>query len=327
MTTMKTINIHASTLRDCRRASFYKVNNEPRTNSQDHSFQQVSRRMAGALNAVVLDTMAEAGWTISHTNLSMSSDSFIPGTHVSDTVHAIGHHPDWTQDRDTVIRVQARTEASIQATQRHSIITAHQELEARLAFLHLQANTEGLTDPEAPAILATLNLDSRQVHIDMLFPHQSEAVNDETKTWLVDNQSNVMPNPDYNPESYECRHCPWLDTCHGPQEDDEDPEVPEDIYESLEKACDDYAVAHNQTREHAKAEKQRSNARDAIKGYLVQQKLSIFTHQGEHTITAKLTPTSPVNVDVDELKRIVSPAQFRQIVTVGKSERINIKVT
>ena len=320
------INIHASTLRHCRRASFYRVNQEPRTNSEDRNFLQVSRRMANALSGVILDTMVEAGWTIAHTNLTMTTESFIAGAHVSDTAHAIGQHPDWTQGRDTVIRVQARTAASIRATQRHSIITARQETEARLAFLHLQADSQGLTDPEAPAILATLNLDSRQLHIDMLFPHQSESVNDETTMWLSNNKPDELPKQDYDAESYECRRCPWLDTCHGPQEPEDDPEIPDDVYESLELACDDYAVAHLETREHAKAEKRRSNARDSIKGYLTQQQLSAFTHQGEHTVTAKLTPTNPVNVDLDALRLIVTPQQFRSIVTVGKSDRINIKV-
>ena len=321
-----TIDIHASSLRDCRRASFYKANHEPRTNSVDNNFLRVSRRMAEALNGVILDAMVEAGWTLEYTNVTTSSNSFISGAKVTDTAHAIGQHPDWTQGRNTVIRVQARTAASIRAIQRHSIITARQETEARLAFLHQKADYQGLTDPEAPAILATLNLDTRQLHIDMLFPHQSESVNDETTMWISSNKFNELPNQDYGPESYECRRCPWLDTCHGPQQEEADPEIPEDVYESLELACDDYAVAHLEAREHATAEKRRSNARDAIKQYLTQQQLSTFTHQGEHTVTAKLTPTSPVNVDMDELARIVTPEQYRRIVTIGKSERINVKV-
>lgn len=325
MTTLT--RVPAASLRDCRRQTFYRRTGEPRTNEQDRAFLDAARMMAGATVNVITNIMADDGWKFTNHNILFSSDDFIEGAHVTETAHVIGSHPDWTQDRNTVIRVQARTASSIRNTLRTNIITARPAMLARLAFLHQRANTEGYTDPEAPAVLATLNYDTNKVSIDLLFPHQSESVNDETLMWVGDQRSQEIPNPDYPADSHECRRCPWLNACHGaPEDDDEFPDIPEELYENLEAACDEYAAAHRVTREHAAAEKRRTKARDAIKALMGDANLTSFSHEGEASVAVTITPTSPTQIDYDELKRVLTPSQYTAIVTVGKSDRINIKV-
>ena len=322
------VTISASSLRDCRRALAYTRNHEPHSDNPPTSeSRQAARQLNQALNEVVLTTMREQGWTFVQTHVPAASDTFLDGdTVVHDTVHAIGSHPQWTGDENSVIMVQARSAASIRSIQTYNPITASLATEARLAFIHQAADLPVPTNPENPAVLATLNLDTRQLQIEFMHPHQSRDVNAKSQTWLDQHTGGGLPAPDYSAGSWQCTYCPFLTTCHGPQDTVSVDDLDDDVVASLEETCDEYLQAHADARAGAAALKMRDQLRDRIKASMIAQNLEQFSYEGDQRVSVKITRTSPVSVDHDALKRFLTPDQYREAVRAGNSTRINISV-
>ena len=219
--------------------------------------------------------------------------------------------------------MRVATDSSVSRLLRMTLPLAQPAVAARAALHHRMIAEPG--DPEAPpAVIATMNADSRQIGIDYLFAETLTNLYDHAVRWakplLVAN--GALPEPDYQPDSPVCRNCPFRIRCHGPVVD-ETPE-PDDSDQALADACNNYAAAKQEADCYADAEKRRKAASDEIKRILTNRGLTQHRHTGDQSLVVKLSAATTYGYDRKAMTRYLTPDQLAEVVSERHSPRISI---
>ena len=328
MSTNTTLPVYR--IRNCRRATAYDLNKVPYSDKQASRYS-VAGEIQRAMKPVVLANLAENGWTLDNQDTEFSYPDFLPDLTIKGRADAIGYHERFTKNLPTIIQVYAAPDSSIRNAQRHNLTSVPTSVEARAALLHRCPDPLERTNQDAPAIIATLNMDERQVAVDLLLPFQSDSFNDETKMWLMSVptqpvDTDDMPNPDYEPSSWECRRCPWLTLCHGdPQEEVKlDPETP--VADQLTELLVDYEKAYRDARPHSEAEKIRKKKLDTIKDVMRENQLTSFTNPDVTDSSIAYSSSPKDELDMPALKQLLTENQLHQVTKISSTSRINITV-
>ena len=316
-----TITINDRQLLSCRRALAYRHRRtlpDPEYRPPDTATRQAADR---ALSAVIADYLSGQKW-----QLEPPDDGAIPrlGNYpVTGQPDAVGRHAAITDGRPTPVIMRVATDSSVNRLIRMTLPLAQPAVAARAALHHRMLAEPG--EPDAPpAVVATMNADSREIGVDYLFAETLANLYDNAIRWAAPlmNANGALPDPDYQPDSAACRNCPFLIRCHGPLADDT-PE-PDDSDQALADACQRYALAKPDADRWAEAEKERKAASDDIKRILTRRGLTQHRHDGDQPLTAKLSTATTYSYDRKAMTRLLTPDQLAEVISERHSPRISI---
>ena len=330
------ITIRASAIRDCRRSLGYAALNVAPTNSPEET-QTLAMESGKALEPVVAGSLQRQGWGVSHfgddNEAPVVVGKFHPNLVVVGHPDAHGSHPSVTDNHKTLVEIKTRSSAAVKRQIRLGLIMAQPGTAAQAAFYHRYV-PEGTTDPDQPAVIATMNVDTREIGLDFLLPHQSDQINEESADWLTPLVSMLdpetplqdrLPGRDFDPGSYQCSSCPWLTACQGEQTEAEE-DGPELDDEAMNSAFRRYASAIASLEGFAELEKERKAALAAIKRCMQQQEVKdvAWEDEGVH-LSAAISHTPSYEVNIQKLEAILTPAQYREVILERATSKINIR--
>lgn len=316
-----TTTLNDRQLMTCRWALAYRHRGtlpDPEYRPNENSTRQAADR---ALQTVIADHLGSQNWQLEPPDAGMVPH--LGDYHVTGQPDAVGRHPTITEGRPTPVIMRVATAGSVNRLIRMTLPLAQPGVAARAALHHRMMTQPD--DPDAPpAVIATMNADSRQIGIDYLFAETLSSLYDHALRWAEPllTANGALPEPDYQPDSQTCRTCPFRIRCHGPVPD-ETP-TPDDSDQALADACQRYAEAKQEADRYADAEKQRKAASDDIKRILDNLGLTEYRHHGDQPLTIRLSAATTYSYDRKAMTRMLTPDQLAEVISERRSQRISI---
>ncbi len=326
------LEVRASALGRCRRALWYSATEQPITNPISSESLTIMES-GNALEPVVVRAMQRCFWTVTPADraapLQVSVEA-APGLTVTG-------HPDATGaielfDDELVIEVKTRGPEAFKRWQTLGAERSHPDSVAQAACYSL-----GLFGHFRDVVIATLDTGSRRWDYEVIPAdrverawHRACARLGDLADHLDDNgpDPQVLPERDFEAMDWQCRRCPYLDTCQPPIGDTSPAEASADA--PAEPISDEEAQAalwhYEELSELIKslnADKRESLA--TLEGWLQTQGVPKSQLDGrDKPRTVGMVSTRRYKVDHKKLNELLDPEQRAEIVTESSSEYLRV---
>ena len=130
--------------------------------------------------------------------------------------------PDWvgrclrTDGRDTVLEIKTRSDFHYRNTVRRGAWVAQRGAVIQLAVYRRVLVSEGVISPDVDCCVATLNRDTAMIYQEWFRPDALDEVLDlmfRSKADMLDTFSEGVPEPELDPDSFQCASCKWRTHC------------------------------------------------------------------------------------------------------------------
>ena len=327
-----TLEIRASAVGNCRRALWYEANQYPVTNAPTEESLTVLEA-GNALEPVVLRAMRRAGWDIEATdrdNPRMVSLRLGATLVVTGHVDATGVVPIFG-DEPGVIEIKTRGPEAYRRWRTLGAERSHPESVAQGAFY-----SYGTFQEPRDVVIATMDTGSRQWDFEVIPAKRvAEAFHRACERLgalgahhvLHGPDSAALPERDFSAEDWQCRRCPFLNTClpgSAAAEPDDEPA------EDSEPVSDEEAQAALQEYENAQEmlkaiEEDKAWALGLLRNWLSQQGKDKARLEGrEKTRTVGMVKSTKYHVDHKRLNALLDPETRAGIVTENVSEYLRV---
>ena len=328
-----TLEIRASAVGNCRRALWYEANEYPVTNARTEESLTVLEA-GNALEPVVLRAMRRAGWEIDATdedNPEMVSLCLGPTLVVTGHVDATGVVPIFG-DEPSVIEIKTRGPEAYKRWRTLGAERSHPESVAQAAFY-----SYGTFGEARDVVIATMDTGSRQWDFEVIpaervataFHRACERVGTIGAHHVLHGRdSQAMPERDFTADDWQCKRCPFLNTCLPGSAAVEEPE--DEPAADTEPVTDDEAQAalreYENAQEMLKAiEEDKQWALGLLRTWLTQQGRDKAKLEGrEKTRTVGMVKSTRYNVDHKRLNSLLDPEARAGIVTENVSEYLRV---
>ena len=328
-----TLEIRASAAGNCRRALWYTATGHEVTNPTPE--ESLTMLEAGnALEPVVLRAMRRAGWEIDATdkdNPEMMSLRLGPTLVVTGHVDATGVVPIFG-DEPSVIEIKTRGPEAYKRWRTLGAERSHPESVAQAAFY-----SYGTFGEARDVVIATMDTGSRQWDFEVIpaervataFHRACERLGTIGAHHLLHGRdSQVLPERDFTADDWQCKRCPFLNTCLPGSAAVEEPE--DEPAENAEPVNDEEAQAalreYENAQEMLKAiEEDKQWALGMLRTWLKQQGKDKARLEGrEKTRTVGMVKSTRYNVDHKKLNALLEPETRATIVTENVSEYLRV---
>ena len=327
-----TLEIRASAAGNCRRALWYEANRYPVTNAPTEESLTVLEA-GNALEPVVLRAMRRAGWDIDATdrdNPEMVSLRLGPTLVVTGHVDATGVVPIFG-DEPSVIEIKTRGPEAYKKWRVMGAERSHPESVAQAAFY-----SYGTFGEARDVVIATMDTGSRQWDFEVIPAERVAEAFHRACEWLGalgahhalhGADSAVLPERDFTADDWQCKRCPFLNTCL-PGSAVAEPE--EEPAEDTEPVSDEEAQAalreYENAQEMLKAiEEDKAWALGLLRSWLGQQGKDKVKLEGrEKTRTVGMVKSTKYHVDHKRLNALLDPDVRATIVTENVSEYLRV---
>ena len=249
---------------------------------------------------------------------------------VTDTIEIAGmpdqimSHPEITQGNTIVCQTGAAKHQSMNRWLRETSENAYPDRLNQLALI-----TDGLlSDPEPPAEIAgdafqmivMMNRDNGEieyeVHETQDLLERSARIKERVKRLDEALSRGEMPDAEFSRDSRSCRQCPYLDMCHGKDENEvwDDEVVGEASEEKMLDALRTYIRASKVYEEHKSDINARERARKIVRAYMIERGLDEKkVEEGEETWTLTMAPSNRVNLSMPKARDLLTTSQIAAI--------------
>ena len=327
-----TLEIRASAAGNCRRALWYEANEQPVTNARTEESLTVLEA-GNALEPVVLRAMRRAGWDIDATdrdNPRMVSLRLGQKLVVTGHVDATGVVPIFG-DQPGVIEIKTRGPEAYRRWRTLGAERSHPESVAQGAFY-----SYGTFGEARDVVIATMDTGSRQWDFEVIPADRvAEAFHRACERLgtlgahhvLHERDSAALPERDFTADDWQCRRCPFLNTCL-PGSANPEPDVEPDV--ETEPVSDEEALAalheYENAQEMLKAiEEDKAWALGLLRSWLVQRGKDKAKLEGrEKTRTVGMVKSTKYHVDHKRLNALLDPETRAGIVTENVSGYLRV---
>ena len=326
-----TLEVRASAVGNCRRALWYEATDHQVTNPRDDD--SLTMLEAGnALEPVVLRAMQRAGWDITPTdrdNPHMVSLRLGPTLVVSGHVDAAGVAPIFGNE-PSIVEVKTRGPEAYKKWRVMGAERSHPESVWQAAFY-----TYGAFDESRDVVIATLDTGGRTWDYEVIPAHRVERAFEQACARLGELAAHhlvngpdpeVLPERDFTADDWQCKRCPFLNTClPGSAAVEPDP-----ADEPAEPVSDDDArvalAEYEQAQEMLKAiEEDKAWALGQLRAWLTQQGKDKARLEGrEKTRTVGMVKNTRYNVNHKRLNALLDPEARAEIVTENVSHYLRV---
>ena len=327
------LEIRASAVGNCRRALWYEATGREVTNPR--SDDSLTMLEAGnALEPVVLRAMRRAGWEITPTdrdNPRRVSLRLGPALLVSGHVDAAGVAPIFGGD-PSIVEVKTRGPEAYKKWRTLGAERSHPESVWQAAFY-----TYGTFDEARDVVIATLNTGDRTWDYEVIPARRVERAFEQACARLGElavhhvingPDPDVLPERDFTAEDWQCKRCPFLNTClPGMAAADEPVDEP---VEDMEPVSDEEARAalleYETSQEMLKAiEEDKAWALGVLRAWLKQRgEDKAKLEGGKKTRTVGMVKSTKYNVDHKKLNALLDPDVRATIVTENVSRYLRV---
>ena len=327
-----TLEVRASAAGNCRRALWFEANQYPVTNARTE--ESITVLEAGnALEPVVLRAMRRAGWDIETTdkdNPKMVSLRLGQTLVVTGHVDATGVVPIFG-DQPSVIEIKTRGPEAYRRWRTLGAERSHPESVAQAAFY-----SYGTFGEARDVVIATMDTGSRQWDFEVIpaervaeaFHRASERLGVLGAHHVQHGQdSAALPERDFTADDWQCRRCPFLNTClpgsAKPEQEDEPEEESEPVTdEEAQAALHEYENAQEMLKA---IEEDKHWALGLLRSWLGQQGKDKARLEGrEKTRTVGMVKSTKYHVDHKRLNALLDPETRTAIVTENVSEYLRV---
>ena len=328
-----TLEIRASAVGHCRRALWYAATEHTITNPP--AGESLTVLDAGnALEPVVLRAMQRAGWDVTPTdrdNPRPVSLRLGPALVVSGHVDATGVVPLFGE-RPSVVEIKTRGSEAYKRWRTLGAERSHPESVAQAAFY-----SYGMFGEARDVVIATMDTGSRQWDFEVIpakrvagaFHRACQRLGTLGAHHLLHGPDPAaLPDRDFTANDWQCRRCPFLNTCLPGSVDEPNPE--DEPGAETEPVSDDEAQAalheYENAQEMLKAiEEDKQWALDLLRSWLKQQGQDKARLEGkEKTRTIGMVKNTRYSVDYRKLNTLLDPAARAEIVTEKVSEYLRV---
>ena len=328
-----TLEIRASAVGNCRRALWYEANEYPVTNARTEESLTVLEA-GNALEPVVLRAMRRAGWEIDATdrdNPEMVSLRLGPTLVVTGHVDATGVVPIFG-DEPSVIEIKTRGPEAYKRWRTLGAERSHPESVAQAALY-----SYGTFGEARDVVIATMDTGSRQWDFEVIpaervataFHRACERLGTIGAHHVLHGRdSQALPERDFSADDWQCKRCPFLNTCLPGSAAVDEPEG--EPAEDTEPVNDEEARAalreYENAQEMLKAiEEDKQWALGMLRTWLTQQGRDKAKLEGqEKTRTVGMVKSTRYNVDHKRLNALLDPETRAGIVTENISEYVRV---
>ncbi len=326
-----TLEIRASAVGHCRRALWYEANEFPVTNARTEESHTVLEA-GNALEPVVLRAMRRAGWDITPTdrdNPEMMSLRLGPTLVVTGHVDATGVVPIFG-DEPSVIEIKTRGPEAYKRWWKLGAERSHPESVWQAAFY-----TYGSFDEARDVVIATLDTGGRTWDYEVIPAHRVERACARLGKLAAHHVINgpdryALPERDFTADDWQCKRCPFLNTCLPGTAAMEPEEEPDADTDPAEPVTDDEARSalreYEQAQEMLKAiEEDKQWALGLLRAWLGQRGEQKARLEGrEKTRTVGMVKNTRYNVNHKKLNALLDPETRAGIVTENVSEYLRV---
>ena len=316
---------------DCRKQLYLRLTD---VQPSDHTENDQTRnRMAAllAMKPVVNRALRQEGW-------ETRPVPPVPDIPVSDTLNIsvfgdlVMRHPDITNGRWIAAVTASAKERTVRdwLTATSAYIRPWQLHRLALITEALRAAPEPPCeiDPDQPQMIAMLDYDNGALEYEPNETDYLERIAASLKERLqpLDQalQTGQMPEPDYTPDSAQCRRCPYLQLCHGvpatPATDDQS--VSE---EEFQQAVRTFAAAETRLLPLKDISKQRDDAKNIVKRYMTQNGYQWMTLDADDSRwDARIRTSQRTNLSVTQARKLLTAEQLAGIASVSPQTALYI---
>ena len=329
-----TLEIRASAVGNCRRALWYTATGHQVTNPTTEESLTVMEA-GNALEPVVLRAMRRAGWDITpadRDNPEMMSMRLGPNLVVTGHVDATGVVPIFGEQA-SVIEIKTRGPEAFKRWRTLGAERSHPESVWQAALYTCSTFNEA-----RDAVIATMDTGSRQWDFEVIPAERVERAFaqacERLRTLgahhrLHGADPEVLPERDFTADDWQCKRCPFLNTCLpgsaavGPEPEDEDTEEAEPVNDAEAQAA---LREYENAQEMLKAiEEDKGWALGLLRNWLKQQGKEKAKLEGrEKTRTVGLVKSTKYNVNHKKLNALLDPETRAGIVTENVSEYLRV---
>ena len=330
-----TLEIRASAVGNCRRALWYEATGQEVTNPR--SDDSLTMLEAGnALEPVVLRAMERAGWEITPTyrdNPKMVSLRLGPTLLVSGHVDAAGVAPIFGTE-PSIVEVKTRGPEAFKKWRTLGAERSHPESVWQAAFY-----TYGTFDEARDVVIATLDTGGRTWDYEVIPARRVERAFEQACARLGELAAHhlvngpdpyALPERDFTADDWQCKRCPFLNTCLPGTAAVEAEGEPAGDAEPQEPVSDEEARAalheYEQAQEMLKAiEEDKQWALGLLRSWLKQQGKDKSKLEGrEKTRSVGMVKSTRYNVNHKKLNALLDPETRAGIVTENVSEYLRV---
>ena len=327
-----TLEIRASAAGNCRRALWYEANRYPVTNAPTEESLTVLEA-GNALEPVVLRAMRRAGWDIETTDRDtprMVSLRLGPTLVVTGHVDATGVVPIFG-DQPSVIEIKTRGPEAYRRWRTLGAERSHPESVAQAAFY-----SYGTFGESRDVVIATMDTGSRQWDFEVIpaervtevFHRACERLGTLGAHHVLHGpDSAALPERDFTADDWQCRRCPFLNTClpgSAAVEPEEEPDAESEPVtdEEAQAALHEYENAQEMLKA---IEEDKAWALGLLRTWLGQQGKDKVKLEGrEKTRTVGMVRSTKYHVDHKKLNALLDPEARAGIVTENVSEYLRV---
>ena len=327
------LEIRASAVGNCRRALWYEATGWEITNPRDDD--SITMLEAGnALEPVVLRAMQRAGWDITPTdrdNPRRVSLRLGPTLLVSGHVDAAGVAPIFGGE-PSIVEVKTRGPEAFKKWRTLGNERSHPESVCQAAIY-----TYGTFNQARDVVIATLNTGDRTWDYEVIPAVRVERAFEQACAWLGELAAHhdingpdpdVLPERDFTAEDWQCKRCPFLNTCLPSMAAAGEPEGEPD--DTAEPVSDEEARAalleYENAQEMLKAiEEDKAWALGMLRAWLSQRgEDKARLAGGKKTRTVGMVKSTKYNVDHKRLNALLDPETRANIVTEKVSRYLRV---
>ena len=343
------LEVRASALGRCRRALWYAATEQPITNPTSPDSLTIMES-GNALEPVVIRAMQRAGWAIQPEDRESPKSVSVE---LGDTLLVSGH-PDATgflpvsgsdaianflfddeppvDGDELVIEVKTRGPEAFKRWQTLGAERSHPDSVAQAACYSL-----GLFGHFRDVVIATLDTGSRRWDYEVIPAERVERAWSRAGDRLSEladyfdangPDPQVLPERDFEATDWQCRSCPYLDTCQPALPEVSPTQVDDDTtFEPVSNEDAQSALWHyeeiSELLKSLNADKRESL--DTLARWLTTQDVTKAQLDGrEKTRTVGMVSTKRYKVDHKRLNALLDPVQRAEIVTESRSEYLRV---
>ena len=328
-----TLEIRASAVGNCRRALWYTATEHEVTSPTPEESLTVLEA-GNALEPVVIRAMRRAGWDITpadRDNPEMMSMRLGPNLVVTGHVDATGVVPIFGEQA-SIIEIKTRGPEAFKRWRTLGAERSHPESVWQAALYTCSTFNEA-----RDAVIATMDTGSRQWDFEVIPAERVERAFAQACERLRSLGAHhrlhgadpeVLPERDFTADDWQCKRCPFLNTCLPGSAAVEEPE--DEPAEDAEPVNDEEAQAalreYENAQEMLKAiEEDKQWALGMLRNWLKQQGKAKAKLEGrEKTRTVGMVKSTRYNVDHKKLNALLAPDARAGIVTENVSEYLRV---
>ncbi len=315
--------VRASAASSCRRALWYAATEQQPTNPPTDESLTVME-VGQALEQVVLRAMERASWDVIPVDPNSPREVTVliaPNLRVTGHPDATAVLPFFGGD-EVIVEVKTRGPDAYKRWQTLGAERSHPESVAQAALY-----SYGSYEEARDVVIATMDTGSRVWDTETI---PADRVEDAMETVsfrlgeLADHYAAHGQNPDALPErdfragSWQCRSCPFLNTCQPGADESPDIEGREVSAEEAREAVRAYLEAQEALREPEQAKRR---ALDTLKAWMRQRGMTKASVEGR---AVSLVKTRRFSVDYRKLNALLDPDTRAAIVTEAVSQYVRV---